>query len=80
MDAAGNLYGTTNSGGVSQKGSVFKLTRSSGGWTFTTLHDFTGGADGANPVGNRILDSAENLYGTASAGGLGYGVAFEVTP
>ena len=37
--------------------------------TFSVLHSFTGGADGAVPFGGLTLDAAGNLYGTASAGG-----------
>src|SRR5208282_452733 len=36
--------------------------------TFTILHSFTGGKDGAWPQGGLIL-SGNILYGTASAGG-----------
>ena len=46
MDNAGALYGTALSDGANGYGSVFKLTPSNGGWTFTSLHDFTGGSDG----------------------------------
>jgi len=81
MDAAGNLYGTTLCDGDNQLGSVFKLTPSAGGWTFTSLHDFTGGADGAYPLSNVTLDANGNLYGTASGGGSqGNGVVWEITP
>lgn len=90
FDAAGNLYGTTYSVGAFGEGSVFKLTRNNGSWNFTGLYDFTGGADGANPVGGVTLDAAGNLYGTASAGGLennctyqgnpGCGVVWKITP
>jgi len=81
MDTMGNLYGTTHSGGASyQKGSVFKLTRAGDGWTFTTLHNFTGGADGWVPLSNVILDSNGNLYGTTYGGGVCCGVVFEITP
>ena len=91
MDAAGSLYGTTVQVGAFGQGSVFKLTRNGGGWTFTDLHDFTGGADGANPYGNVTLDSNGNMYGTTSAGGIqsyncyteyypGCGVVWEITP
>jgi uncharacterized repeat protein (TIGR03803 family) len=80
-DTSGNLYGTTCGGGVHNSGSVFKLTRSGGGWTEADLYDFTGGTDGYCPMGNVILDAQGNLYGTAYAGGSGgYGTVFEVTP
>lgn len=81
MDAAGDLYGTAAQGGAYGNGAVFKLTNSGGSWTYTSLHDFTGGRDGAGPVGNVIFDGKGNLYGAASAGGkYGFGVVFEITP
>lgn len=85
MDAAGNLYGTTLSGGEYQAGSVFKLTPTAGGWIYTSLHDFTGGDDGANPAGGVTLDVNGNLYGTVYNGGsgcipVGCGLVFEITP
>jgi uncharacterized repeat protein (TIGR03803 family) len=89
MDANGNLYGTTALAGAFSQGSVFKLTPSNGGWTLTTLHDFTGGADGGQPLGQLVLDASGNIFGTASVGGssvgncnqgLGCGVIFEMAP
>jgi uncharacterized repeat protein (TIGR03803 family) len=86
MDALGNLYGTTYADGISQKGNVFKLSPSGHGWIYTSLHDFTGGSDGAYPMGSVSLDAHGNLYGTASAGGTGSacndgcGVVWEITP
>lgn len=91
MDGAGNLYGTAFAPGAFGKGSVFKLTHNGGGWIFTDLHDFTGGDDGANPIGGVTLDAAGNLYGTTLSGGIagdncpfqvnvGCGVVWEITP
>ena len=84
-DAAGNLYGTTVYGGASGYGSAFKLTPSNGGWTYTSLHNFTGGGDGSNIQSNLIMDAHGNLYGVASYGGAGScsygcGIVFEITP
>lgn len=87
MDAAGNLYGTTLGGGAYSEGNVFKLTPGNGGWTYTSLHDFTGGSDGAAPQGTLVIDSAGNVYGTAYSGGLSgancrsyfCGVIFQIT-
>jgi uncharacterized repeat protein (TIGR03803 family) len=77
---AGSLYGITNCGGANHLGSVFKLTPSGGGWTYTSLHDFTGGTDGEIPFGNVVFDADGNIYGTASAGGShGVGVVWEIT-
>jgi len=69
MDGAGNLYGTNYVNGAYNLGSVFKLTPSAGGWTYTSLHDFTGGSDGAYPEGSLVMDANGNLYGTTIAGG-----------
>lgn len=82
LDAAGNVYGTTSSGGTYDNGSVYKLAPSGGGWTLTTLYDFPNASnDGSQPIGPLLLDSAGNLYGTASADGpAGFGTVFELSP
>jgi uncharacterized repeat protein (TIGR03803 family) len=75
FDAEGNLYGPTVYGGTGGGiidcedkqpgcGTVFKLSRGSGGWTESALHEFTG-AD-ASPLGSLVFDAADNLYGTDS--------------
>jgi uncharacterized repeat protein (TIGR03803 family) len=77
FDAAGDLYGTTYTGGFDCGGAqgggcgvVFKLTpHSNGAWTETVLHTFTQGTDGAYPVSGLSLDAAGNLYGTTLWGG-----------
>jgi uncharacterized repeat protein (TIGR03803 family) len=71
FDGKGNLYGTTQGGGADAVGVVFKLTPSRGVWTISVLHSFTGGADGGYPGrGTLIMDTAGNLYGTTSVGGV----------
>ena len=50
IDALGNLYGTTYQDGAYGYGSVFKLSPGEGGWTYTSLHDFTGGQDGPSQL------------------------------
>ena len=69
-DAAGNLYGVTWGDGAYSQGNVFKLTPTGNGWTYTSLHDFTGGPDGGNALGGLTMDSSGNLYGTTYMGGL----------
>jgi uncharacterized repeat protein (TIGR03803 family) len=73
----GNLYGTTVCDGAKNAGNVFKLTPSG---TYTSLYDFAGGSDGKNPYCRVVFDANGNLYGTAYAGGQGYGVVWEITP
>ena len=84
MDADSSLYGTTVADGAYLYGSVFKLTHSNSGWTYTSLHDFTtcgSDGDGCDPVSNVVFDASGNLYGTASGGGAyGWGVVWEITP
>ena len=76
IDGAGYLYGTTNAGGASGVGTVFKVT---GKGKEIVLHSFTGGADGANPESSLVMDVAGNLYGTTIAGGAsGAGTVFKI--
>jgi uncharacterized repeat protein (TIGR03803 family) len=82
LDAAGNLYGTTEQGGVNDVGTVFELSPSQGGgWTETILHNFGNGTDGQVPFAGLIFDTAGNLYGTTFSGGANnYGTVFELSP
>lgn len=76
VDSLGNVYGTTWLGGLYGYGTVFKFDRHR---RFHVLHNFSGGADGANPMGSLAVDFAGNLYGTTSAGGNSrLGVLFEI--
>jgi uncharacterized repeat protein (TIGR03803 family) len=81
FDIAGNLYGSTVSGGAYRRGTVFELSpNQDGSWTETVLHSFGNGSDGRGP-GNLIWDAAGNLYGVTGGGGSkGNGTAFELTP
>jgi uncharacterized repeat protein (TIGR03803 family) len=81
MDAAGNLYGVDPYDGPHNAGYVFELSPSNGSWTFTDLHDFTGGDDGSNPFCTLVLDAEGNVYGTANLGGThNQGTVFKITP
>jgi len=95
FDQRSRLYGATTIGGNPSCGgggcgSVFQLTppaTTGGTWSLETLYSFTGGADGAQPDGDLILDNKGRLYGTASTGGplnstcSGYcGAVFQLTP
>jgi uncharacterized repeat protein (TIGR03803 family) len=83
LDAAGNLYGTTQGGGVHGYGTVFELTpRSGGGWTEKILHSFNDNyKDGIIPYAGVVFDTAGNLYGATLNGGTSnVGTVFELTP
>jgi uncharacterized repeat protein (TIGR03803 family) len=85
-DNAGNLYGTTDMGGPSGSGTVFKLSLRG---AYTVLHSFSG-ATGSGSVAGLTADSAGNLYGTTKFGGppppgcrpfcFGYGLVFKLSP
>lgn len=89
MDASGNLYGTTQRGGLSGCGGyetcgiVFKLAPDG---TESVLHAFTDKhGDGGNPASALTFDGAGNLYGTTEYGGnkgcgTGCGTIFEIAP
>jgi uncharacterized repeat protein (TIGR03803 family) len=92
-DSAGNLYGTTVTGGIVGStcnagtfaspigcGIIFKLTpTSTGQWTEMVLHRFSG-TDGGNSFTGLIRDAAGNLYGATIAGGsAGLGVIFKLS-
>ena len=86
MDEAGNLYGTTESGGTGCDGSgcgtVFKVAPDG---TETVLYAFQGSTDGANPLGGLIADKAGNFHGTTNSGGTGCrnqgcGTVFRLAP
>jgi len=83
MDRAGNLYGTTYEGGYTGGnctehsllgcGTVFKLTKRSASWVFSSLYNFHWGTDGALPAGGVTFGPNGSLYGTTSLGGVGPG-------
>jgi len=76
-DQAGTLYGTTETGGASGAGTVFKVSKSG---TLTVLYSFTGGSDGANPFAGLLRDAAGNFYGTTANGGTsGVGTVFKLS-
>ena len=75
----GGLVGTTQAGGDHGLGTIFVVDRNGGGEQVE--YSFTGGSDGANPVGGMVEDGSFNLYGTAKNGGdSGFGTVFELVP
>lgn len=83
IDAAGNLYGMTQSGGAYGWGSVYKLQQSNGVWSFVSLYDFPPSSNyGETPTpGGLVMDAAGNLYcNTQYGGAYGVGELFKLTP
>lgn len=83
LDAAGNLYGTTSTGGVTGgTGTVFRVD--AGTNNLTTLYKFSSsGLDDANPYSDLIFGAdGVTLYGTTFGGGpnSGVGTVFALTP
>jgi uncharacterized repeat protein (TIGR03803 family) len=78
MDAAGDLFGTTTSGGPDLGGTVFEVA--AGTDTLTTLVNLNGLVGGGSPFGGLVADAGGNLYGTVGIGGAdGNGAVFEIT-
>ena len=74
-DAAGNLYGTTQFGGVNNAGTIFKLAPDGTETTILTFGGTDSGTNGGIPAAGLIADDKGNLYGTTETGG-----AFECAP
>lgn len=66
LGADGNLYGTTQYGGASNRGTVFSFEPGAG--TETVLYSFSGMPDGAYPQGQLVFHGSD-LYGTTTEGG-----------
>ncbi len=81
FDNAGNLYGSTQTGGTGGGGTVFELSPSGSTWTFRVLYSFTADPlDYCGPGQSLTLDAAGNLYGTTLCDGpYGRGTVFKLT-
>jgi hypothetical protein len=96
-DSAGNLYGVTVSGGVYSPncladgaqngcGTVYKMTRRNGAWTFNVLYSFDAAGDGYSPDEILAFAADGSLYGSTFYGpstvcpGNGCGTVFRLQP
>ena len=71
----GNFYGTTVTGGLADRGTIFKLTPSG---RLSVIHAFTG-ADGAAPAASLLQGTDGKLYGTTLNGGSSdHGTIFKI--
>jgi uncharacterized repeat protein (TIGR03803 family) len=78
-DAAGNLYGTTSTGGANKGGTVFKVDTDGNETVVYSFCEATECTDGSNPGGRLLLDASGNLYGTTTNGGTHlFGTVFKV--
>lgn len=71
----GNFYGTTSgttAGSGTNLGTVFMITPQG---QLSTVHTFTGGADGGVPTGSLAMDAAGHIYGGTQAGTI-----FKISP
>jgi uncharacterized repeat protein (TIGR03803 family) len=84
-NAQGVLYGTSESGGSSNFGTVYSLAPPAAGqlgWALSVLHEFSyANGDGIQPTGGVVADTAGNLYGTTTGGGANApGIVYELSP
>lgn len=83
QDSAGNLYGTTNLGGLGF-GTVFTISANGDESVLYSLCSLPNCADGSYPsVAPLVIDATGNLFGIATEGGktmFSYGTIFEVAP
>jgi hypothetical protein len=68
VDAAGNVYGTTNEGGENGSGTIWELSPSNGSWTFQALYQFNSIGLGSNPLSGVGIDASGNLWGSGDGG------------
>ena len=69
----GDFYGTTNAGGTSNDGTIFKISPSG---TESLFYSFA-----SVPYSGLVQDSDGNIYGTTASGGTnGRGTVFKITP
>src|SRR5439155_1325340 len=76
LDSSGNLFGTAQSGGTNNDGTVFELAQGSS--TIIALASFNN-STGTFPYGGLIEDSSGSFFGTTESGGAnGDGTVFEL--
>jgi uncharacterized repeat protein (TIGR03803 family) len=76
----GNFYGTTDAGGISDPGTVFKITPDGIETVLYSFNSGNGSTDGTFPQAGLIQDASGNFYGTTYNGGLNaLGSVFKLT-
>ena len=77
FDNAGNLYGTTVSGGFDRGGTVFELSPNGSGWTESVLYRFPSDGQDASPFAGATLDASGNVYFASGSGRI---TVYELSP
>ena len=80
IDVGGTLYGTTNSGGTSNGGTVFSLSPTND--EETVIFNFTDNKTGTAPQA-AVINLGKRLYGTTAGGGVSArreGTVFALVP
>jgi len=81
IDANGDLFGTTEDGGVTGQGTVFEIANTANGYSGTPISLLSfNGSDGEIPASNLIVAANGDLLGTTEGGGAANkGTFFELT-
>lgn len=81
IDSSGNIFGTTQVGGIYGDGAVFKLSPSGGVWTETVLYNFTLDSSQSQEPYGVVAGANGVLYGITLYGGeYSVGTMYELTP
>lgn len=80
LDGSGFVWGTTEAGGSTDKGTLFKASMNTGAvTTIATFDDLPGSVRGSTPLAGLTPDGRGFLWGTTSAGGAnGLGTIFRI--
>lgn len=87
IDSSGTIYGSSQFGGASNNGAVFKVAPSGSGYSESLIYSFPGSTGGQMPEAGVAIDKSGDIYGTTGYGGSfnglcgsegGCGIVFKV--
>ncbi|HEY3975284.1 MAG TPA: choice-of-anchor tandem repeat GloVer-containing protein [Candidatus Sulfotelmatobacter sp.] len=81
-DGSGGFFGTASQGGATGNGNFFHLVppaAQGGTWTLTPLHQFAGGNDGSDPIGE-LLKRGNTVFGTTQGSVSGSATVYKIVP